>query len=180
MKGVINKGIQDLVESHYGPESWQKVQDLADCKEPFFAVSKDYPDAMTMALIMATAKVSGQDPAEVMIAFGRHWVSEVGAKCYPAFYQIAGDNPREFLLNMNAVHEQVTRNMDEASPPSFIYEELPGGRLLLHYESERSLCPVLKGLILGVGDYFGQELTVVETSCQKKGDPRCTMEVTFP
>jgi len=33
---------------------------------------------------------------------------------------------------------------------------------------------------LGVGILFNQELQVREIACMHKGDPRCTMEITFP
>ena len=29
MKGVVNKGIQELVEAKFGAEAWQKVKELA-------------------------------------------------------------------------------------------------------------------------------------------------------
>jgi len=180
MKGVINKGIQELVEARFGLATWLKIKDLANCNEPFFAVSEDYPDHMTGALIRATAQATGMDPDTVMEEFGKYWVTEVGAKCYPAFFQLAGSTPREFLLSMPRVHDQVTQNLDAANPPRFTYEELPSGQLLMQYHSQRGMCSVLKGLTLGVGLYFGQELQVRETTCTKNGDPHCTMEVTFP
>ncbi len=180
MKGVINKGIQELVESRFGGEAWLKVKELADCNEPFFAVSEDYPDEMTVALVGAVAQVADLDPETVMIEFGKYWVAEVGARCYPSFYKLAGSTPREFLLSMTRVHDQVTCYLEAATPPRFTYEELPSGQLLMHYHSQRGLCAVLHGLILGVGIHFGQELQVRETACMKKGDPHCTMEVTFP
>jgi hypothetical protein len=70
--------------------------------------------------------------------------------------------------------------MSNASPPRFEYEETDDGRLLMHYHSPRGLCPVLRGLILGVGLHFGDELQVEESACTQQGDPHCTMEVRFP
>jgi hypothetical protein len=80
---------------------------------------------------------------------------------------------------MDKVHKQATKNILNATPPRFEYEELPDGRLLMHYRSERKLCSVLRGLILGVGIYFNEKLQVMETACMNNGSPRCTMEVTF-
>ena len=62
---------------------------------------------------------------------------------------------------------QATRNIAGAVPPRFDYEELPDGRLLMHYHSQRGLCPVLRGLILGVGLYFNQEVQVKETAAKQ-------------
>lgn len=180
MKGVINKGIQELVETKFGSEQWEKIKSLAGCDEPFFSISEDYPDKMTIDLVNSASEVLGIPLETVMVEFGKFWVLNTGKTSYPTYFKFVGLSPREFLLNMNRVHRQVTRSIPNAKPPSLLYEELPDGRLLIHYKSERLLCPVLYGLILGVGLYFEQELKVTETSCMKKGDSQCTMEITFP
>jgi len=180
VKGIINKGIQEMVETKFGKEAWEKVKSLAGCQEPFFAISQDYPDETTIKLIKAASQVSGLSEETVQVEYGKFIVPNTLKNYYPTYFILAGSSPREFLLNMNRVHEQVTRNMANARPPRFSYEEPPDGRLIMHYESSRGLCPVLKGLIEGVGLLFGQELVVRETACTKRGDPHCTMEVTFP
>jgi len=180
MKGIINKGIQELVEMKFGTGAWEKVKSLAGCKEPFFAITMDYPDEMTLVLVRAAADVSGLPVETVMIEYGKFIVPNTLKKNYPSYFALAGSSPREFLLNMNRVHELATKSISNAVPPRFEYDELPDGRLLMHYHSERGLCAVLRGLILGVGILFGQELQISETACSQKGDPHCTIEVTFP
>jgi len=180
MKGIINKGIQDLVETAYGAEAWAKVRSLAHCDEEFFAISRDYPDEMTLALVKAAAEVADLPIGTVMIEYGKFMVPNTLKEHYPAYFELAGSTPREFLLNMDRVHRHVTKSISRSAPPQFAHDELPDGRLLMHYDSERGLCAVLQGLILGVGILFGQELEVRQTACMHRGDPRCTMEVTFP
>lgn len=180
MKGIINKGIQDMVEAKYGAEAWEKVKALAGCEEQFFAISLDYPDEMTLALVKAASEVSGLPIETVLIEYGKYMVPNTLKKYYPMYFALAGSSPREFLLNMGRIHEEATKSISNAVPPRFEYEELPNGRLLMHYYSKRKLCTVLRGLILGVGLLFNQELQAQEISCMNKGDQRCTMEVTFP
>ncbi|MBT9148322.1 MAG: hypothetical protein DDT32_02094 [Syntrophomonadaceae bacterium] len=180
MKGIINKGIQELVEIKFGAEAWEKVKSLAGCEEPFFAISLDYPDEMTLALVRAVSEVSGLPIETVQVEFGKFMVPNTLKNHYQTYFKLAGSSPREFLLNMDRIHEQATRSIPKALPPRFDYEELPDGRLLIHYHSKRGLCTVLRGLILGVGIYFNQELQVREIACMHKGDPHCIMEVTFP
>lgn len=180
MKGVINKGIQELVAAKFGAEAWDKIKEMSKCEEPFFSTSEDYPDQMTLDLANAASEVSGLPLETVLVEFGKFWVSKTGFESYPTFFKLAGKTAREFLLNLNKVHNQVTKNIRNARPPSFEYEELPDGRLLMHYRSDRRLCAVMRGLILGVGIHFDEELQVKETSCMNNGDPQCTMEVSFP
>ncbi len=180
VKGIINKGIQDMVEARFGPETWEEIKGRAGCNEPFFAISLDYPDEMSLALAGAAAEVAGLPLDTVLIEYGRFLIPNTLKREHPTYFALAGSSPREFLLNMNRVHEITTRNIPDARPPIFGYEELPDGRLLMHYDSSRRLCRVLHGLILGVGDLFGEALQVREIACMQRGDPRCTMEVTFP
>lgn len=180
MKGVINKGIQELVEAKFGTEAWNEVKEIAKCDEPFFSTSEDYPDQMTLDLANATSKVSGLPLETVLVEFGKFWVSKTGFESYPTFFKLAGKNARELLLNLNKVHKQVTKNIHNARPPHFEFEELPDSRLLMHYRSDRRLCAVMRGLIMGVGIHFDEELQVKEISCMANGAPQCTMEVSFP
>lgn len=168
-----------MVEVKYGAETWAKVKALAGCKEPFFAVSLDYPDEMTLALVKAASELSGLPAETVLVEYGKFIVPNTLKKHYSTYFKLAGTSPKEFLLNMDRIHAQVTRSIAKAAPPRFEYESLPDGRLLLHYNSERRLCAVLRGLILGVGIHFGQELQVRELSCMHRGASRCTMEVAF-
>ncbi len=179
MKGIINKGIQDFVETKFGAEAWDKVKSIAGCDEPFFALTNDYPDEMTHALIKAVSETAKLDMETVMVEFGKFVVPNTLKEQYHTYFELAGSSPREFLLNMRLIHERATKNIPNADPPRFEYEELGDGRLLMHYYSKRGLCAVLRGLILGVGINFGQQLKVRETACMHNGDKHCTMEITF-
>jgi len=179
MKGVIDKGIQEMVKTKFGAESWEKVKSLAGCDEPFFALSMDYPDELTNKLIAAAAEVSGLPAEEVMVAFGKFIILNTIRKDYPVLFELAGASPREFLLAVSKMHEMVTKNIPNSRPPRIDIEEPADGKLLLHYHSDRSLCPMLLGIILGVGEQFDQKLEVTEIACARKGDPHCTMEVIF-
>ncbi len=180
MKGVINKGIHEFVEARFGVEVWERIKQQAGCAEPFFVTSEEYPDAMTLALVAAASEVTQLPADAVLEEFGKYWVPNTGRSTYPTFFQLAGATPREFLKSLNRVHAQVTRNLPGATPPRFEFEDLPGGALRMHYHSARGLCPVFRGLIEGVGIHFGQELRVNETACVRRGDPHCTMEISFP
>ncbi len=181
MKGIINKGIQEFIESTHGEAVWNAVKERAGCEEvPFFAVGQDYPDAMSVALIQAAAETLGVPVETAMLECGKFMVPNTVKRNYPSYIALAGSSAREFLLNMTRIHRQVTRSIANAAPPNFEYEELEDGRLIMHYQSERRLCAVLHGLILGVGVLFGEDLEVEEVNCVLRGDARCSMAVTFP
>ena len=179
MKGIVNLGIQEFVIARWGEEKWSAVKERAGCEAPFFAIAQDYPDEMSAALVEAAAEELGISANDAWTECGTFIVPNTLKANYPSYMALAGSSAREFLLNMGRIHEQVTRSVANAKPPSFRYEEPEDGRLLMHYESGRGLCALFRGLILGVGILFGQELRVDERSCVRRGDPDCTMEITF-
>jgi len=180
MKGVVNKGIQEFVEGRFGVDAWDEIRRAAGCDEPSFSPSLDYPDWVTVDLVAAAAQCLRLSPDETMREFGKHWISSTGKDAYPSLYALAGTSPREFLRNMDRVHRQATVSIPGARPPSLRVEDLPDGGLAMHYVSERRLCPVLHGLILGVGLHFHQTLAVEEIQCMRNGDPECVFEIRFP
>jgi len=180
MKGVINKGIQELVERRSGTSAWEAVRQEAGCEEPSFSPGLDYPDEMTLDLVSAAASCTHRSPDKILIEFGKHWVCHTARETYPTLFALVGDNPRDFLRNIDRIHAQVTLSIAGARPPKLTAEDLPDGALAVHYVSERKLCPVVHGLILGVGIHFGRELCVVETCCTRRGALECIFEVRLP
>ena len=102
-----------------------------------------------------------------------------GPESYPTLFALAGDNARDFLTRIGRVHAQATLSISGVRPPELMAEDLPDGALAIHYVSERRLCPVVHGLILGVGIYFGQQLSVTQTRCMRNGYPECLFAVRF-
>jgi len=179
MKGIINEGIQKFVETKFGQEAWDKIKEQAKCKHLFFSAVDDYPDQETVDLANAASKVLDLPLETVLVEFGKFWITNTAANSYPTYFKLAGKTAREFLLNMDAIHRYATNAIPNAKPPRFEYEETPGGRLLMHYHSERRLCPVLRGLIMGVGILFNEKLQLKEVNCMNNGAQHCTMEVSF-
>ncbi len=180
MKGVINKGIQELVERRFGTSAWEAVRREAGCEEPSFSPGLDYPDEMTFDLVAAAANRTGQSTDDILVEFGEHWITHTVRETYPTLFALAGNNPRAFLRNANHVHAWVTLSIADAHPPKLTAEDLPDGALAVHYTSERNLCPAVHGLIRGIGTHSGQALRVEETSCTRRGDLECIFVVRFP
>src|SRR5581483_8250176 len=90
-------------------------------------------------------------------------------------------NGRDLLLAMRDAHEQMKQLPDGLTPPLFEYRLHPRDdqTMLLIYDSERKLCPLLRGAIQGAADYYGESVQVSEQSCMRRGDSVCTFAVRF-
>lgn len=177
MKGVINKGIQEMVVSRFGHPAWEEIKRKARVTEDLFLLTEDYSDEGTIRLVHAAAEVLDLPTEGVMVEFGRFWFTHVAPVLYPSYLALAGSSPLEMLKNVDRIHRLVTRNIPSSSPPSFQVEEEENGMLRFHYFSTRGLCPVVRGLVEGIGEYFGKAMAVTEVECVHRGDHHCIFEV---
>jgi predicted hydrocarbon binding protein len=65
-----------------------------------------------------------------------------------------------------------------ADVPEFDFE-VREGVLVMGYRSPRKLCSFAEGLLLGAADHYGEQVTIEQPSCMKRGDDQCVIEITF-
>jgi hypothetical protein len=82
---------------------------------------------------------------------------------------------------MHDAHEQMRRLPDGLTPPLFQYlaQAQKPDELILIYENERKLCPVVLGAIEGAADRYGEQVHIIERTGKKRGDPVCRFEIRF-
>lgn len=123
------------------------------------------------------AELAGKDEDSVVHDFGVFAAEQTFVRLYPAFFSIA-DSAREFLLAVETrVHELVRATIPNAEPPHLTVSPLPGGRVLIAYDSPRRLCVLLCGLVEGTANHYRETATIEEYSCMRRGDDACSLEV---
>ena len=161
MYGLVNRAIEELVLERAGAAAWNQVRKRAGVKVAGFVSMQAYPDEFTYGLVAAASQVLGMDPAEVLRAFGRHWILFTGREGYGPLLEAAGGDLRDFLLNLDALHARLGLSMPELVPPSFDVELVGEGVLRVQYRSQRAgLAPMVIGLLEGLGELFEEPVTV--------------------
>lgn len=180
MYGLVNKALQEMVEQHYGPETWEIVRKNADVADDVFISMDAYPDEFTYRLVGALCEVTGQASDNVLHAFGRHWVLDTAAHHYGQLLNASGRTFREFLLALPNFHARVSLIMPRLIPPEFACEELGDRRLILHYRSTRvGLVPFVEGLIQGLADLFRVEATTAILPARSEGPGHAVFAVAW-
>lgn len=160
MKGVIADCLADLVANKFGRDKWEKVLELTGVeKNTVFAVYSDIDDATVMEVLKNTCEVLSITMEQAADAFGEYWVSTYAPEIYWAYYR-NWNSAREYLLDLDRIHDRVTQRIPNAHPPRFEYEWENENSLIMHYNSDRGLVGILAGLARGVGKYFDEDLTV--------------------
>ena len=162
MKGTIVKCLEELVVGQFGQETWQ--QSLENAGLPKFSIflpMADVDDSQAVKVVEALCKNLNISLEEAADVFGDYWVNVYARKLYPHFYA-KNKTARDFLLDMDNVHVEMTRTITDAKPPRFHYEWKDDNTLIMHYKSHRGMVDFLVGLTKGVGKFYKEDLQVTK------------------
>ena len=152
---MVNKAIQDLVTSKFGEDKWIAIKNKVGFEDDFFISMQSYPDQLTYDLVSATAETLKLEPGDVLEAFGEYWILYTAEEGYGEMLALSGSTLKEFLGNLNMLHERITHIMPNLQPPKFSVEEISENEVNLTYESDREgLAPMVVGLLRGLGIRF--------------------------
>ena len=160
MYGLINEAMRRHVVETAGPAAWSAVASRAGSSQSFAALHY-YDDDVTYALVGAASEVLGAPAEDLLRGFGRYWSLTVGPESYGDILGATGTDMVSVLHNLDEMHARLQSLYPELRPPSFDVAALEGGRLEVHYRSEREgLAPFVVGLLEGLGELYGTPVVV--------------------
>lgn len=159
MYGLINQGVHDLAVQAGGDDLWREIKSIAGVDLEAFVGMHTYPDDVTYRLVDAASIAMHISTAEVLHAFGKHWILYTAQRGYGAIFDTMGRTLPAFLANLDMMHARLSLSMPEMRPPSFVCEQVGDHQIRLEYWSERSgFAPMVVGLLEGLGEMY--EVTV--------------------
>lgn len=177
MKGIVFNILQQVITDEHGENVWDDVLDSAGSTGVYTAVGS-YPDGELLALVGAAADKLDTTPDDLVREFGRRAIPHF-AERYPQFFAPHSDT-RSFVLTLNEViHPEVRKLFPGAEVPNFEFATPKEGTVELGYVSARQLCSFAEGLVAGAAEHYGETVTMHQTSCMKRGDPKCVLVCTF-
>ena len=170
MYGLVNKGIEDLIRTHHGDQTWSRICATSGFAGDTFSSMQAYPDGVTYGLVAAASRELGISAADILEQFGAHWVRYTGSVGYGALFGLAGTSVAEVLSNLDALHGRIEHSFPDYRMPHFECEQLADGDLRLIYRSSRDgLAPMVVGLLRGLGQRFGTPVTIRHTVLRGAG-----------
>lgn len=178
MKGVVFNIFENFISEGWGDDAYEALLDACPLHgDGVFVGPGTYPDADLVALVTKACERFGVEPPDALRAFGRFMFPKLAQKV-PRLLE--GHDVRSFLLSVHdVIHVEVRKLFPEAVTPSFAYEELDDGTLVIAYTSERRLCHLMEGLLEGAAVHFEQPITQSHTVCMHDGAPHCRFELQF-
>ena len=178
MYGVIFHFLRNyVIERHGGKATWQALLEAQGYRYKMYFPVVDYPDEELVNLVQTASKALKVPVPEVLEDFGAY----VGPELINFYHMyIKGDNLSTFdviELAGSTIHDVIHEHNPNRHPPQLsAYRESPEV-LMVYYHSHRRLCSVVKGIIRGLGEKYGEMFAIHETQCMYKGADQCIMRV---
>ena len=136
-----------------------------------------YPDEDLAKLVSAASDALEMPADDVVVWFGRNALP-LFAERYPQLFE-PHDSTRSFVLTLNdIIHPEVRKLYPGADVPEFDFE-VREEDVVMGYHSPRKLCSFAEGLLLGAAEHYGEQLTIAQPVCMKRGDDQCVLEIAF-
>lgn len=176
MHGIVHKAFKEYVESEIDGVNWDSVTDEAGLDPKLYLPVTHYPDEEFTGAATALAELSGRTDASIQRSFGRSLAPAL-LDTFKAHIRDDWD-AREVLLTLDSIYEQLDSG-DDGGASATISTQIDGDEIVLTYRSDRELCQVLRGIVLGVADEYGRTAEITEPVCLREDDERCELRVTL-
>lgn len=177
MKGIVFNLLAEAVSKQFGEDTWDNLLDAAGLEGAYTSLG-NYPDAEIFKLVEAASQALKLPPDAVLRWFGRAAMPLLVAR-YPGFFVNHRDT-RSFLLTLNdIIHPEVRMLYPGAATPEFEFDASSPDVLQMDYRSQRKLCALAEGFVLGAGDHFKEEVSLEHPVCMHRGDAKCTLQLRF-
>ena len=172
MHGLVFAALRDYTVERLGEAAAAEVW-----ADRVFELTDSYADEWFGAQLDRLAAATGETRAQVDTGFGAFAGQTAFARLYPAYYDESGDIVTFLLGVEEKIHELVRATIPGAQPPRLHIHALGDTGVLISYTSERGLCRLLEGLVLGTAAKLGDTVDVEEVQCMHRGDAGCVFNV---
>ncbi|MBF0135302.1 MAG: heme NO-binding domain-containing protein [Magnetococcus sp. DMHC-1] len=180
MLGIIFLAMEDFLETTIGAGSWTRAQSLAMLEGKEYVPEIDYPDQEIMALFRSATRLMETDLETVLERMGIHIASGLVEMGISMGLIETHWTTMDILENLPLILQGAVDSQNpNVVPPPIRTLRLRHGEAAIVYFSERQLCPLLKGIVQGIGEYFDEPITQRELLCMKNGSPLCRFSVAF-
>jgi len=177
MYGVIFHFLRNyVIDNHGGKETWRALLAAAGHKIDKFNPITEYPDTDVVELAKTASGMLKLPVATVLEDFGAYTGKQLVT--FYRMYVKPGWKTFDVIENAgSSIHQAINHYNETRKPPHVEAKRISDEQLVIRYISHRKLCPVVRGIIRGLGEHFGERFAVKETECMHKGHPHCIIVV---
>jgi predicted hydrocarbon binding protein len=176
MHGMVHAELKLYVNARHGDLMWAKLVDQTGLGTAVLLPMGRYPDEHVTTIVNALSHATGNAVPVLLEDFGefiaRDLIGLYGALIKPEWRTL------DLLLNTErTIHKVVRLQNPDAEPPILRVTQGAPDEVIITYTSPRRLCAFARGIIKGIANHFGEEVTIADTTCMYRGDAACTLSV---
>ena len=172
MHGLIFTAFRVFAATEY-----PAVVDAAWAAEPSYLATAAYEDEQFDALVERVAGLAADSRRTVLRRFGIFAGLSTFRLMFPDYYAAHGGTAAFLLEVEEQIHDVVRTTIPGAAPPRLVVRPLGREGVSISYTSERGLCDLLEGLVVGVSRFYGEVVRIDHPLCMHQGDAACSFFV---
>lgn len=184
MHGLIFVTWEKFLLEHFGNSVLTTYRaSIARTEASIPLASRFYNDSILFTGLMAVYQATGKTPSDLLREFGRYFIfnSLTTRLCNHMFTQ--AHNASELLMLMRGsptvILDSFTDGPRETSLLSFEIISQNANELLITYQGQHPLCPLLIGATEGAALRYNEKAQILERSCMQKGAHTCLISTRF-
>jgi len=180
--GLIPKVLIELLVSVYGEDAAVEIRRRAGCALDLeFRINEVYDDEVWRKLLVASTEVLHCSAETLEEEYARYFLRDAQER-WPAWFKMS-KTAREFLERHPAVHNNFADAVRDPASRDLIRDkfriEKLDDKIITHYRSPNRHCHLYISLAREVLKLYGEEASIEQVKCVKRGDPECEIWISW-
>lgn len=159
MKGVVFTELIEFTEDRFGFDVADDILVDESGEDKIFTQAGNYSFEELVALFVALSKSTGESIEDLLYSFGVYLFGRLAKMA--SFLMESSKSSIEAIAKVDTyIHIEVKKLYPDADLPKFNAIAQNENELKIEYSSEKRLEPFAKGLMVGCGKHFGEELQI--------------------
>ena len=156
MYGLVNRAVEDLVRATAGDAAWDSVKAKIGQSDLKLLDTKNYDDQLTLDLVTACSELMDLPQADVIKAFGRHWIEYTGREGWTDLFAMTAEDFIGFIRQLDEMHERVNAAMPEGKMPQFTLQRVNEHFELVYSSARDGFAPMVMGILEGLAEQYDE------------------------
>ncbi|MBF0212357.1 MAG: heme NO-binding domain-containing protein [Magnetococcales bacterium] len=178
MHGIMFLALEDFLEARLGEGVWERLLQAANLHDQQFEPDRYYPDQVANELFELSARFLKQPLPATLELFGQHMSPGLVTMGRSMGILHKDWKTLDILEHLQSHVLAPFANIEfGVMPPDIRTYRLKHGEVAVAYVSRRKLCPLLKGIIRGMGQFFHEPIAFKEQVCMLQDAPLCRLSI---
>ncbi|XP_069132161.1 soluble guanylate cyclase 88E-like isoform X2 [Argopecten irradians] len=156
MYGMLLESVQYYIKSEHGEDVWRAILEQIGLRNTVFNTHSIYPDNVMLDLSNTCSDlIGGRTPEEFLRYFGQCFVKFFSHYGYDRIVRISGRHYRDFLNEIDNLHETMRFTFPRMHSPSFnVSKEDSDGCVLVYRSKRKGFLPYVIGQLCECASQF--------------------------